>query len=167
MPRGNGRAALAESQNRKEDRTVDRHSLLTLARGFMESGPAPNEVLSSWDSAIAYLHLAHGNPRKEVFRVLFLNRRNQLIADKVLGEGTIDHCPAYPREIIREALLCDASALILCHNHPSGDPTPSQGDIAMTKQIEQGAGFMGITVHDHIIIGNGRDCSMRSKGLMS
>ena len=144
---------------------ADAGSLLRAARALMECG-ADKMTVSSWDAAKAYLHLTHGNPRNEVFRVLFLDRKNRLIADQVMGTGTVDHCPAYPREILRAAIMADACALILCHNHPSGDPTPSAADIAMTKQIMTGAEAIGIAVHDHIIIGDGCEASLRGLDLI-
>jgi DNA repair protein RadC len=136
--------------------------LLAIARGMAER--PQRDLISSWDALLAYLHLQHGNPRKEVFRVLFLDRKNCLIVDKIMGEGTIDHCPVYVREIMREALLCDASAIIIAHNHPSGDPKPSQADIDMTRQIVDACGVIGITFHDHVVIGNGREVSLRQAG---
>lgn len=138
--------------------------LLALARGMMEQ--PQRDLISSWDAVLAYLHLHHGNPRNEVFRVLFLDRKNRLIADKVMGEGTIDHVPVYVREVMREALLCDASAMIIAHNHPSGDPTPSRADIDMTAKLAEACGVLGITLHDHVVIGSGREVSLRSQGLM-
>ena len=136
--------------------------LLQMARGLMED-PARDQM-TSYHGVLAYLHLKHGNPRNEVFRVLYLDRKNRLIEDREMGHGTIDHVPVYPREVIRAALLNDACALILCHNHPSGDPTPSQADLAMTRQIKDACDLMGITLHDHIIVGTGREHSMRSAG---
>ena len=142
---------------------ADAGSLLRAARALMECG-SDKLTVTSWDAAKAYLHLHHGNPRNEVFRVLFLDRKNRLIADEVMGAGTVDHVPCYPREILRAAILKDACALILCHNHPSGDPTPSAADIAMTKQLMRGAEAIGIAVHDHIIIGDGCECSLHATG---
>jgi DNA repair protein RadC len=139
-------------------------ALLTAARGMMEAGCTKKEAISSWDAAMAYLHLVHGNPRNEQLRVLFLDRKNALICDKVMGVGSVDHCPVYIREILREAILCDASAIIVAHNHPSGDPSPSQADISMTKELAKACNVIGITLHDSIIIGNGRDHSMRGAG---
>ncbi len=139
-------------------------AMLEAARAYLTR--PQRDVLSSWDALLAYIHLKHGNPRREEFRVLFLNRKNCLIEDRLMGAGTIDHVPAYPREILREAILCDASAIILIHNHPSGDPTPSQGDIDMTGQIVAAGQTLGVTVHDHLVIGSGREVSMRSDGLM-
>ena len=102
----------------------------------------------------------------EHFRVLFLDRKNTLIADEELGRGTVDHVPVYPREVLRRALELNASALILVHNHPSGDPTPSSADIAMTGQIQTAAQALSITLHDHLIIGKSRESSFRALGLL-
>lgn len=123
-------------------------------------------VLSGWDAVLDYCHTAMAHREIEQFRVLYLDRKNVLIADEEQARGTIDHVPVYPREIIRKALELNASALILVHNHPSGDPTPSQSDITMTARIAQAADSMGITIHDHLIIGKSRELSFRAEGLL-
>jgi DNA repair protein RadC len=123
-------------------------------------------VLSSWQDLLDYCHTAMAHREIEQFRVLYLDRKNVLIADEEQARGTVDHVPVYPREIIRRALELNASALILVHNHPSGDPTPSDSDITMTARIAQGAESMGITIHDHLIIGKSRELSFRSEGLL-
>jgi DNA repair protein RadC len=120
-----------------------------LARGQM----AKRAVLSSWSSVIDYCRTAMAYEDKEQFRLLFLDKRNQLIADEVQQKGTVDHTPVYPREVVKRALELSATALILVHNHPSGDPTPSQSDIQMTQAIVDVAKPLGIAVHDHIIVG--------------
>jgi DNA repair protein RadC len=97
---------------------------------------------------------------------LFLDKKNRLIADEVQQEGTVDHTPVYPREVVKRALELSATAIILVHNHPSGDPTPSQADIDMTLKIIQAADSLNITVHDHIVIGRSREVSFRSHGLL-
>jgi DNA repair protein RadC len=102
----------------------------------------------------------------EEFRVLFLDRKNVLVADEVQSEGTVDHAPVYPREIIKRALALNASALILVHNHPSGDPTPSRADIEMTREIVEAARALRIAVHDHIVIGRGGTASFKGLGLL-
>jgi DNA repair protein RadC len=102
----------------------------------------------------------------EQFRVLFLDRKNKLIRDEILSQGTVDHAPVYPREVVRRALELQASALILVHNHPSGDPAPSSADVEMTKLIVDAARTMDISVHDHLIIGRDRHSSLRQMGLM-
>ena len=123
-------------------------------------------VISSWDAVLDYCHTVMAHRDTEQFRVLYLDRKNTLIADEAQGKGTIDHVPVYPREVVKRALELNASALILVHNHPSGDPTPSDSDIDMTRQINEAAGSLDITVHDHLIIGKSRELSFRSAGLL-
>lgn len=123
-------------------------------------------VLTSWKALLDYCHTAMAHAEIESFRVLFLDRKNVLIADEAQGRGTVDHVPVYPREIVRRALELNASAVILVHNHPSGDPTPSQADIAMTERVRDAVQVMGITLHDHLIIGKSRELSFRSEGLL-
>jgi len=123
-------------------------------------------VLSSWDSLVAYCHLAMAREKVEQFRLLFLDRKNRLIADELQQRGTVDHTPVYTREVIKRALELGASALILVHNHPSGDPTPSKGDIAMTREVQEAAARLGIAVHDHIVIGRSGHNSFKSLGLL-
>ena len=120
-----------------------------LARGALEKRP----VLSSWSAVIDYVRAAQAFAEKEQFRILFLDKKNQLIADEVQQEGTVDHTPVYPREVVKRALELSATAIILVHNHPSGDPTPSQADIDMTRQIANVAKPLGVALHDHIIVG--------------
>ncbi len=123
-------------------------------------------VLSSWTALLDYCRSAMQFEQKEQFRVLFLDRKNRLIADEILGHGTIDRAPVYPREIIKRALAHEASAIILTHNHPSGDPTPSHSDIEMTKKIISAAETIGVSVHDHLIIGRENTVSFKTLGLM-
>ena len=123
-------------------------------------------VISSWDAILDYCHTTMAHRETEQFRVLFLDRKNTLIADEEQARGTVDHVPVYPREILRRALEVAASAMILVHNHPSGDPTPSQADIAMTERIRHGAEALSLVLHDHLIIGSGREYSFRSEGLL-
>jgi DNA repair protein RadC len=123
-------------------------------------------VLGSWSKLVDYCRLALRHETKEQFRVLFLDVKNQLIADEVMGEGTVDHAPVYPREVIRRALLLQASAMVLVHNHPSGDPTPSSADVAITKEVVRAAEAFSLKVHDHIVIGSLGVSSLRSLGLM-
>ncbi|HEX5212365.1 MAG TPA: DNA repair protein RadC [Pseudolabrys sp.] len=130
-----------------------------LARGQVRKRPA----LSSWSSVLDYCRTAQAFADKEQFRVLFLDKRNQLIADEVQQTGTVDHTPVYPREVVKRALELSATALILVHNHPSGDPTPSHADIQMTQSIIDVAKPLGIAVHDHIIVG--KDGHASFKGL--
>ncbi|NIZ10370.1 DNA repair protein RadC [Pseudooceanicola sp. HF7] len=136
------------------------------ARRLARAKVMDRQVLSSWDALLDYCHTAMSHRETEQFRVLYLDRRNVLIADEEQGEGTIDHVPVYPREVMKRALQVNASAMILVHNHPSGDPTPSQADIDMTHQIEAAAHALGLVLHDHIIIGKSRELSFRSDGYL-
>ena len=120
-------------------------------------------VLASWSAVIDYCRAAMAFSEKEQFRLLFLDKRNALIADEVQQSGTVDHTPVYPREVVKRALELSASALILVHNHPSGDPSPSAADVKMTKEIAEVAKPLGIIIHDHIIVG--RDGHASLKGL--
>jgi DNA repair protein RadC len=124
------------------------------------------QVISSWDAVLDYCRTVMAHRDIEQFRILFLDKKNVLIADEEQGRGTVDHVPVYPREVVRRALELNASALILVHNHPSGDPTPSEADIDMTRQIERAAQALGITVHDHLVIGKAREISFRASGLL-
>lgn len=122
-------------------------------------------VLSSWSTVIDYCRTTMAFADKEQFRILFLDKRNQLIADELQQVGTVDHTPVYPREIVKRALELSATAVILVHNHPSGDPTPSQADIQMTKQIAAIADPLGVAVHDHIIVGKNGHASLKGMKL--
>lgn len=124
------------------------------------------QVMSSWGALLDYCHTTMAHRETEQFRVFYLDRKNILIADEQQAEGTVDHVPVYPREVVKRALQLNASALILVHNHPSGDPTPSGADIDMTQQIAAAAATMGITLHDHIIIGKSCEISFRSDGYL-
>ncbi|MGC9368544.1 MAG: RadC family protein [Paracoccaceae bacterium] len=124
------------------------------------------QMISSWDAVLDYCHTTMAHRETEQFRILFLDRKNVLIADEEQARGTVDHVPVYPREVVKRALELNASALILVHNHPSGDPTPSEADIAMTAQIEAAAQALGLSVHDHLIIGKSRELSFRAEGYL-
>jgi DNA repair protein RadC len=139
-----------------------REAALRLMRSELQERP----VVGSWDKLVDYCtaHIAHG--KVEEFHILFLDRKNMLIKHEQQQRGTIDHTPVYPREVVKRALELQASALILVHNHPSGDPTPSKADIAVTKDIVRAAQPLGVTVHDHLIIGRGRHTSLRDLGLI-
>lgn len=121
-------------------------------------------VISSWSALVSYLKVTLAHEPREQFRILFLDKKNQLIADEIMGHGTVDHAPAYPREIMRRALELSSSSVILVHNHPSGDPMPSQGDIDMTKQIVAAGKPLKITVHDHLIVGREGVASLKQIG---
>ena len=123
-------------------------------------------ILASWQSVLDYCHVTMAYDQRETARLLFLDRKNKIIADEVQQTGTVDHVPLYPREVVKRALDLGASALIIVHNHPSGDPTPSRGDIETTLKVQEAAQSLGIQVHDHLIIGKGHHSSLKSMGLM-
>ena len=132
----------------------------------LKSSLTGRKLLSSWASVIEYCHAAMAHETNEQFRILFLDKRNQLIADEVQQRGTVDHTPVYPREVVKRALELSATAIILVHNHPSGDPTPSRADIDMTHTIINTAKPLGIAVHDHIIIGKDGHASLKGLRLI-
>ena len=133
-----------------------------LARGKVLNRP----VLTSWQSVLEYCQASMAHERTEAFRILFLDSRNTLIADEVQQTGTVNHAPVYPREVVKRALALGATAIIMVHNHPSGDPTPSRGDIAVTTEVAEAAKSLGIALHDHIIVGRGTHASFKSLGLL-
>jgi DNA repair protein RadC len=135
---------------------------LRLARSEVMNQP----VLTNWDGLMEYLNAVLARERIEQFRVLFLDNRNRLLADEAQGRGTVNHTPVYPREVVKRALELHATALIVVHNHPSGDPTPSRDDIAVTQEIKAAAEALSIVLHDHVIVGNGRWLSFRKQGLL-
>ena len=136
------------------------------ANRLLQQNVLKKDVLSSFENVIDYCRLAMGSEAQEQFRILFLDRKNRLIEDEVQQKGTVDHAPVYPREVARRAIALNATAVILVHNHPSGDPTPSRADIAMTKEIAAAAKAVGITVHDHIVIARDSHASLRALGLI-
>ncbi len=123
-------------------------------------------LLSSYPPVLAYLTTTMAWRGREQFRVLFLDKKNQLIVDEVMNEGSVDHAPVYPREVVRRALETDSAAVILAHNHPSGDPTPSSADIELTRQVIDACRWLRIEVHDHLIIGRDGAASLKSLGLI-
>src|SRR5581483_769051 len=133
-----------------------------LLRGAVKKRP----VLASWSTVLDYCRTAQVFAEKEQFRILFLDKRNALIADELQQTGTVDHTPVYPREVIKRALELSATAIILVHNHPSGDPTPSRADIQMTQAIVDVARPLGIAVHDHIIVGKEGHASFKGLRLI-
>ncbi|MDE2165297.1 MAG: DNA repair protein RadC [Alphaproteobacteria bacterium] len=133
-----------------------------MVRGELTARP----VIGSWDKLVDYCTTAAGFAETEEFRLLFLDRKNGLIADERQQHGTVDHVPVYPREVVKRALELGASAIIMVHNHPSGDPTPSAGDIEMTHAVAKAAGAVGVTLHDHVVIGRGKHASFKSLGLL-
>ncbi len=135
---------------------------LRLARAEVLHQP----VLNNWDRLMEYLNVVLARERIEQFRVLFLDNRNRLLADEAQARGTVNHTPVYPREVVKRALELHATALILVHNHPSGDPTPSTEDIAMTREVKTAAQALSVVLHDHVIVGNGSWLSLRREGLL-
>jgi DNA repair protein RadC len=153
--RGLGEAAITEIK-------LIAASASRVAKGQLK----PRALLSSWTSVIDYCRAAMGFADKEQFRILFLDKRNQLIADELQQVGTVDHTPVYPREVVKRALELSATAIILVHNHPSGDPTPSSADVQMTNTIIDIAKPLGIAVHDHIIVGKNGHASLKGLKLI-
>jgi DNA repair protein RadC len=139
-----------------------RAGALRLMQGSIMQRP----VLTSWQTVLDYCRAAMGYEAREQFRILFLDKKNRLIADEVQQQGTVDHTPVYIREIVKRALELSASAIILVHNHPSGDPAPSRADIDMTRQIVEAAKPLGLTIHDHIIVGRQGHASLRGLKLI-
>ena len=147
--------------------SVNQIKLLAAAAARVAKGEIKRSIaLSSWNDVIDYIRTGMAFAEREQFRLLFLDKRNQLISDEVQQTGTVDHTPVYPREVIKRALELSATALILVHNHPSGDPTPSQADIQMTKAIVDIAAPLGISVHDHIIVGKHGHASLKGMRLI-
>jgi DNA repair protein RadC len=150
-----------------KDASINQLKLIAAAASRIAKGELKERArLSSWNDVIDYCRTNMAFADKEQFRLLFLDKKNQLIADEVQQTGTVDHTPVYPREVIKRALELSATALILVHNHPSGDPTPSQADIQMTKAIVAIATPLGIAVHDHIIVGRGGHASLKGMKLI-
>jgi DNA repair protein RadC len=135
---------------------------LRLARAEVIDRP----LLNNWDGLMAYLNAVLARERVEQFRVLFLDTRNRLLGDEAQARGTVNHTPVYPREVVKRALELQATAIILVHNHPSGDPTPSRDDIEMTREVRLAADVLNIVLHDHVIVGNGKWLSFRREGLL-
>ncbi len=152
---GIGEAAITELK-------LVRAAAVRLMRGEVFERP----VLSSWTRVLDYCRASMGFESKERFRILFLDKRNQIIADEVQQKGTVDHTPVYVREVVKRALDLSATAIVLVHNHPSGDPTPSCADIEMTKQIVAATKPLGVVIHDHIIVGKQGHASFRGLGLI-
>ena len=141
--------------------------IIEMAGQELAIGAIPKrEILSSWSAVLDYCRASMAFAEIELFRILFQDKRNGLIADEIQQSGTVDHTPVYPREVVRRALELNASALILVHNHPSGDPNPSQADIKMTREIADIAKPLGVMLHDHIIIGRNGHSSLKGLGLV-
>jgi DNA repair protein RadC len=149
------------------DAVITELKIVEAAAHRMAQGRVMNRpVVSSWDALLAYCQTALAHQETEHFRVLYLDTKNVLIADEPQAKGTINHVPVYPREVAKRALELNASALILVHNHPSGDPTPSEQDITMTYAIRDAAQVLGLTLHDHLVIGKSREVSFRAQGYL-
>jgi len=159
-------ALLQEVNGIGETVALDIKLISTIGHRTLKSEIRNKQILSSWSAVVEYCHAAMAHETREQFRILFLDKRNVLIADEVQGTGTVDHTPVYTREVIKRALELSATALILAHNHPSGDPAPSRADIDMTRTIIEAAKPLGITVHDHIIIGKDGHVSFKGMGLI-
>jgi DNA repair protein RadC len=150
------------------DAVVDQLKIVRAAaqRLLRERAKHADVTLSSWRALVDYCMARMAREPVEQFRILFLDRKNKLVRDEVQGRGTVDHTPVYPREVVKRALELGASAVILVHNHPSGDPTPSASDVEMTKQIVNAARALDIAVHDHLVIGRTGHASLKQLGLM-
>ena len=137
-----------------------------VARRVAKEEPSKRPVISSWTALLSYVRVSLQHEPREQFRVLYLDKKNQLILDEIQNRGTVDHAPVYPREVVRRALELSASSMIIVHNHPSGDPTPSRADIEMTKQVVLAAKSLSVEVHDHLIVGRDGVASFKQLGLM-
>jgi len=149
-----------------EKTAIDLKLIKAAATKLSQESILDQPILSSWSALMDYCRTAMQFEAKEQFRVLFLDRKNRLIKDEIMSQGTIDRAPVYPREIIKRALDLNSTAIILAHNHPSGDPTPSQSDVDITKKIIKAGDSIGLTVHDHLIIGRENVASFKTLGLM-
>ena len=158
--------ALTEVSGIGETAAVSLLAVRAAAVRLLQDDVMNQPVLSNWQSLMDYVRAAMGHAKNEQFRILFLNRKNVLIADELQQEGTVDHTPVYPREVIKRALDLGASALILVHNHPSGDSTPSQADINMTKDLRDAGDKLGIQLHDHIVVSKSGNTSFKALGVL-
>lgn len=145
--------------------TLDLKLLQEMTLRIGRQAVAKRTVITSWSQLLDYVKIALAHEAREQFRVIFLDKKNQLIADEVMNHGTVDHAPVYPREVMRRALELSASAVILVHNHPSGDPTPSSADIEMTRQVVEAGRALRISIHDHLVVGRDGVASFRALGL--
>lgn len=157
---------LCEVDGVGESVATDLRIAAAAAARMLKGAVAERRVLGSWSAVIDYCRAAMAFADREEFRVLYLDKRNGLLGDEVQGRGTVDHTPVYPREVMRRALELGATAILLVHNHPSGDPTPSQADIRMTREIVALAKGLGVEVHDHIIVGRNGHASLRGMALI-
>lgn len=159
-------SALTQMDGISENTATAIKTVSAIAHRMIKQELMQKPILNNWTRLMDYCHMTMAHEKKEHFRILFLNKKNELIADEIQGSGTVDHTPAYPREIIKRALEHGATALILMHNHPSGDPKPSNADIEMTNLIIDAAKPFDITIHDHVIIARNGHLSFRNEGLI-
>ena len=159
-------ARLAETEGVGEAVICELKIIEAAAQRLARARVMRRQVISSWEALVDYCHTVMAQRETEHFRVLYLDKKNALIADEEQARGTIDHVPVYPREVVKRALELNASALILVHNHPSGDPTPSDADIVLTDQIGSAAEALGLVLQDHLVIGKSRELSFRASGLI-
>ncbi len=159
-------AALCEIKGIGEAGAVMLKSVADAAERLALQEVIDRPVLSSWDKVLNYLRVSMAHNETEQFRILFLDVRNTLIADEVQQSGTVNHTPVYPREVMKRALELGASAIVMAHNHPSGNPSPSKADIEMTKEVREAGSRLGITLHDHIIVAKGGTTSFKSLGIL-
>lgn len=159
-------ARLIEVAGMGEASALDLKIVSAAARMTVRHGIDDRQVLNSWSAVIDYCTAAMAYESREQFRILYLDKKNGLIADEVHQTGTVDHTPAYPREVLRRSIELSSTAIILVHNHPSGDPTPSHADIEMTQKIIEALDPVNITVHDHVIIGASGHASLKGLGLI-
>lgn len=157
-------ATISQTDGVSENTATAIKTAFALAERMMKQDLMKKPILNNWTRLIDYCHMSMAHETKEHFRILFLNKKNELIADEIQGSGTVDHTPAYPREIMKRALELGATALILMHNHPSGDPNPSEDDITMTRLIIEAGKPFDIRIHDHIIIARNGHTSLRNEG---
>jgi DNA repair protein RadC len=160
------RAALTDVPGVKDASAAALLAVREAAARMLKAEILDKPVISNWQALIDYCTARIGFAAAEEFHLLFLDRKNALIADEAQQRGTVDHTPVYPREVVKRALELNASAIIMVHNHPSGDVTPSRADIDMTKQVREAAKAVGIALHDHLVIGRGKHASFRSLGLV-
>lgn len=161
-----GRTDLSRIVGAGEALALDLRMLRELAVRIARAEASVRPIIGGWSELQAYARAAMAHRPTEQFRVLFLDHRNRLLCDEMTAEGTVDHAPVYPREVIRRALEVSASALILIHNHPAGDPSPSRADIEMTRQVVDAARTLGLKVHDHLVVGREGTVSFKAQGLM-
>ncbi len=159
-------ARLAEVPGCGDTVAVALRTVHAAALQMMREQVLDQPVVGNWKQLERYLRAAMGREKTEQFRILYLNHKNRLIRDEVQQRGTVDHTPVYPREVVRRALELGATALIMVHNHPSGDPKPSQADIAMTREVQEAGARLGIVLHDHVVVAGGGSLSFRAMGYL-